>query len=338
MRKKVLALVMAGAMILSVTACGKGETSNGDTSAKNDTVEAEGTEEAEDTQAESESGSYKIAYVVKALNMQFWTDMKAGAEACAAENGVELTFQAPDKESDVEIQVQMVENAITSGVDALILSAADSKALNPSIVKANEAGIPVILVNDTIDDAALEADGGHYETYVGIDQYESAALAGKYCVENLEKGKVAILEGIPGIVAHEQRLEGFKDTVEEAGFEIVASQTANCDRNEAFNVAQNILTSNPDVSIMWATNAEMGQGAIQAIEQLGKTGISVFDFDASDDDMETIKAGTLVGTVDQYPSKQGEYAVNAAIAVIKGEKLDPITSVPAELITKDNVK
>ena len=70
--------------------------------------------------------------------------------------------------------------------------------------------------------------------------------------------------------------------IEESGkFEIVASQTANCDRNEAFNVVQNILTSNPDVNVIWAVNAEMGQGAIQAIEQAGKSGISVFDFDGS---------------------------------------------------------
>ncbi len=75
----------------------------------------------------------KIAYVVKAMSDQFWIDMYNGAMETAKEMNVELSFQAPEKETDVEKQIQMVENAIISKVDAIILSASDSKALNPVI-------------------------------------------------------------------------------------------------------------------------------------------------------------------------------------------------------------
>lgn len=142
---------------------------------------------------------------------------------------------------------------------------------------------------------------------------------------------------IPGD-ALDQRLAGFKDKIEESqDFEIVASQTANCDRNEGFNVVQNVLTSNPDVTVIWAVNAEMGQGAIQAIEQSGKSGISVFDFDASDDDLETIAAGTLVGSVAQYPDQQAKAAIQACLDVLDGKTLEEHTVTKAELITKDNL-
>lgn len=281
----------------------------------------------------------KIAYIVKAMTDQFWIDMRDGVDRTAEELGVDVSFQAPEKETDVERQIQMVENAIVSGVDAIILSAADSKALNPVIAEANRAKIPVILVNDTIDQKALGEDDGFVETYVGIDQYQAAALAGVYAAENLDGGKVLLLEGPAGVDALDQRLAGFRDKVEgKPGFAIVASQTANCDRNMAFNVMQNVLTSNPDVSVVWAVNAEMGQGAIQAIEQAGRAGeISVFDFDASDDDIQTIRDGVLVGSVAQFPALQARAAIEAALRAVKGEKLPAHIVTKAELITKDNV-
>ncbi|MDR1562540.1 MAG: sugar ABC transporter substrate-binding protein [Dysgonamonadaceae bacterium] len=284
-------------------------------------------------------GKIRIAYVVKAMSDQFWIDMRNGAEVAAKEFNVELSFQAPDRETDVERQIQMVENAIISKVDAIILSAASSTALNPVIVKVNKANIPVILVNDTIDENALAAEGGFVETYVGIDQYAAAALAGDYCAQNIAGGKVLLLEGPSGVDALAQRLAGFRDKVMgKPGFEIAASQTANCDRNEGFNVTQNVLTARPDINIIWSVNAEMGQGAIQAIEQAGRTGtVSVFDFDASNDDIQAVKAGTLVGSVAQYPEIQARAAIQACIDVLGGKKLSPHTVTKAELITRANV-
>ncbi len=287
-----------------------------------------------------QDGVTRIAYIVKAMSDEFWTDMRAGAEEYAAANDIELTFQAPDKETDVERQIQMVENALVSKADAIVLSAADSKALIPVIVRANRAGVPVVLVNDTIDPDALAAHGGYVATYVGIDQYKAAELAGKDAVaQHPGGGNVVLLEGIAGVSALQQRLDGFKDQITSAGnFTIVASQTANNDRNQAFNVMQNILQSNPEVDVVWAINAEMGQGAIQAIQQSGVTRpIAVYDFDASADDRAAIRAETLVGSVAQFPKLQAAGALKAATDAIAGQKLEDHTVTKAELITKDNV-
>ena len=176
--KKITAIMMAASMVFGMTACG-GSGSESTTS----TGEGSG----------SKSGDIKIAYIVKAKTDEFWTTMEKGAYAAAEEKGVTVEFQAPEKETDVEKQVQMVENAVVKGFDAIILSAADSKSLVPAIVKANNANIPVILVNDTIDEEALEADGGKVETYVGINQYDAAKLAGEYAAENIADGKVCYL-------------------------------------------------------------------------------------------------------------------------------------------------
>ncbi len=317
MKKKVLAALMASALMLSVTACSnEAGNSGGD---------------------ESADGATKISYIVMAKTDQFWTTMEKGAYAYAGELGIDLEFQAPEKETDVEKQVQMMENAIIKGFDAIILSPADSTALIPSIIKANEAGIPVVLVNNEIDMDELARQGGEVATYVGISQYDASAQAGQYAAENISDGKILYLEGIPGMKAHEDRLAGFKDQC--GSFQIIASQTAKCDRNEAFNVTQNVLQKSPEVNVIWATNAEMGQGAVQAIEQLGMTGqIAVFDFDASDDDLDAIEAGTLMGTVAQYPNVQASAAIDCALKAIAGEELEEHTQTDTKLITKDNLE
>ncbi|MDF1494953.1 sugar ABC transporter substrate-binding protein [Caproiciproducens sp. CPB-2] len=325
--KKILAALLVGVMAIGLTACGPSSTMQASASPS-----GEETSEA----PSSPNKQIKIAYIVKAKTDAFWTDMEKGSDDYAKEKGIEVDFQAPAKETDVEQQVNMVSNAVVKGYNAIILSAADSKALIPAIVQANKANIPVILVNDTIDNDALEQAGGKVETYVGIDQSEAASLAGKYAAEHIKDGKIAYLEGISGVAAHADRLNGFKGQC--SAFQVIASQTAKCDRNEAFNVMQNILSAHPDVNVVWAINAEMGQGALQAIEQGGFKGkVSVFDFDASPDDVAAIEAGTLTGTVAQYPNLQAKGAIQACLDVLDGKKLESHTKTPAALVTKDNV-
>ncbi len=321
--RRIGTMLLTGLLLVGgLVGCGNGSSS-------------ESISKSEKSEAAVSDGNIKIAYIVKAKTDEFWTTMESGAYAYAEEVGVDLEFQAPEKESDVEKQVQMMDNAIIKKFDAIILSAADSTALIPSIVKANEAEIPVILVNDTIDMDELEKQGGHVETYVGISQYEAAAQAGKYAAENIKDGQICYLEGNPGVAALEDRLSGFKDQVD---FNIVASQTAKCDRNEAFNVMQNVLSSNPEVNVVWAVNAEMGQGAIKAIEQSGvDSDIAVFDFDASSDDLDAIKAGTLTGTVAQYPNLQAQGAIQACLDVLNGKTLDEHTETQSKLVTADNL-
>ena len=118
--KRTMAMVMATAMMLGLAACGSGSSSGGGSSAGGD-------------------DEVKIAYIVKAKSDAFWTSMEDGAESFAEEKGIHLEFQAPEKETDVEKQVQMVENAVIKGFDAIVLSAADSNSLAPAIKKANDA-------------------------------------------------------------------------------------------------------------------------------------------------------------------------------------------------------
>ncbi|HEX9653191.1 MAG TPA: sugar ABC transporter substrate-binding protein [bacterium] len=281
-----------------------------------------------------------IALVLKTLNNPFFVDLQNGAQEAADSLGVNLVVQAPEREVDVEKQMQIVENLIQRRVHAICVSPSGSKEIVPAIVKANEAGIPVLAVDTRVDENVLHGAGGRTVTFVGSDNYEGGKVAGKYVVNALGgKGKVAILEGIPGHETGDQRLRGFREVIAaQPQIEVVAAQTGNWERDQGFNVFQNILQSHPAVQALFACNDMMALGAIEAIAAAGKAGqIIVVGFDAVSDAREAIKQDTMAGSVAQYPFEMGRAAVQAAVRVIKGETVPEYIPVKIELITKQNL-
>ena len=158
-----------------------------------------------------------------------------------------LTVQAAEREVDVDKQMQIIENLIQTGVKVLIVTPSGSKEIAPAIAKANQAGIKVVVVDTRVDPQAAKDAGIHVDTYIGSDNYEGGKIAGRYLVEATGgKATVGVLEGIPGHETGDQRLRGFKDAIKDAkGVKIVASQTANWERDQGFTVFQNMLEAHP---------------------------------------------------------------------------------------------
>jgi ribose transport system substrate-binding protein len=268
-----------------------------------------------------------VALVVKTLNNQFFIDMEAGAKAAADSLGLELIVQAPEREIDVERQMQIVENLIQRDVKVLMLVPNGSKEIVPAVVKANTAKIPVVVVDSRVDDATLKAAGGRVATFIGSDNEDGGRMAGAYLIERLAgSAKVAVLEGVPGHETADARLRGFRKALTgSTGMQIVASQPANMERDQAFNVTQNILQAHPDITALFACNDVMALGALEAIAAAGKGGaISIVGFDAQDDARKAITEKRMAATIAQNPREMGRLAVITAYRLIKGE------SVPAE--------
>ena len=121
-----------------------------------------------------------------------------------------------------------------------------------------------------------------------------------------------------------------------AGVEIVASQTANWERDQGFNVFQNVLQSHPDVQAVFACSDLMALGAVEAIAAAKKTGQVVVGFDALPEAREAVQRGSMDATVAQFPATMGELAVENAYRLIKGEPVKEETAVPIKLITKED--
>ena len=311
--KELLALIVVGTMLFAFTSCQRGTDQAG--------------------------GAPRIALVLKTANNPFFIDMQKGAEEAAKKLGVNLIVQAAEREVDVEKQMQIIENLIQAKVAALCVTPSGSREIVPAIEKANRAAIPVVIVDTRVDPKAMSESEGKIATFIGSDNYEGGKLAGEFLAKRLGgKGKVAVLEGIPGHETGDSRLKGFRDAIRAMpGIEIVASQTANWERDQGFNVFQNILQSHPDVQAVFACSDLMALGAVEAIAAAKKTGqIAVVGFDALTEAREAVMRGTMDATVAQFPAEMGALAVENAYRVIKGEQVKEEFVVPIKLITKEN--
>jgi ribose transport system substrate-binding protein len=282
-----------------------------------------------------------VALVLKTLNHPFFVDMRRGAQEAADRLGVTLQVQAAEREIDVEKQMQIVENLIQTGIQALCITPSGSREIVSALVKAKDAKVPIVVVDTRVDAKAAADAGVRTETFVGSDNYEGGKLAGDYLVKvSGGKGRVGILEGIPGHETGDSRLRGFRDAVKASpGIAIVASQPANWERDQGFNVFQNMLQAHPEIDSVFACSDLMALGAIEAIAAAGKPGkIRVIGFDALDDAKKAIAAGTMEASVAQFPAEMGRVAVESAVKVIRGETVPTEVKVKLELVTKDNVK
>jgi ribose transport system substrate-binding protein len=291
--------------------------------------------------ATTNSDKPTVALVLKTLNHPFFVDMRRGAQEAADRLGVNLRVQAAEREIDVEKQMQIVENMIQTGIQALVITPSGSREIVSALVKAKNAKIPIIVVDTRVDARAAADAGVKTETFVGSDNYAGGKLAGEYLAKVTGgKARVGILEGIPGHETGDSRLRGFHDALKNTpGVTIVASQPANWERDQGFNVFQNMLQAHADIDSVFACSDLMALGAIEAIRAAGKTGtIKVIGFDALDEAKKAIAAGTMEASVAQFPSEMGRAAVESAVKVIRGEALPADINVKLELVTKDNLK
>ncbi|HTX66674.1 MAG TPA: substrate-binding domain-containing protein [Opitutaceae bacterium] len=276
-----------------------------------------------------------VALVLKTLNHPYFIDMQRGAEEAARAAGVDLVVQAAEREIDVERQMEIIENLIQRHVDALVIAPSGSREIVPVVVKANRAGIPVIIVDTRVDAPTLRAAGGRIVTFIGSDNYEGGRVAGRFLAERMPGGaRIAVLEGIPGHETGDARLRGFRDAIAgRADLVIVASQPANWERDQGYNVCQNLLQAHPDVNALFAANDLMALGALEAIAAAGRAGrITVVGFDALDEARQAVRQGTMAGTVAQDPAQMGRAGVEAAARVLRGGVVPPEIGVPIQLV------
>jgi ribose transport system substrate-binding protein len=290
-------------------------------------------------QSETSSTQPTVALVLKTLNNPFFIDMQKGAQEAASRAGLRLTVQAAEREVDVEKQMQIIENLIQSKVSVLCITPSGSREIVPAIVKANRAAIPVVILDTRVHPQTLREAGGRIASFIGSDNVEGGRLAGEFIFKKLGgSGQVAVLEGIPGHETGDSRLKGFHAVVDaHPGIQVTASQTANWERDQGYNVFQNILQSHPQVQALFACSDLMALGAVEAIAAAGRTGkITVVGFDAFSEAREAVLKGTMDATIAQSPAEMGRLAIENAARLLRSEKVPEEVSVKIELITKEN--
>lgn len=280
----------------------------------------------------------RLGVIMKTLSNPFYITMQEGIEEVAKEYGYDTVVQAPELESDCEKQMQIMENLITQQVDAIILTPNGSTELVPAIKKANDADIPVIIIDSRIYQDALDAADAHIECFIGSDNYYGGQLAAEKMAEKLGgSGKVAVLEGVAGQEVSVQRVGGFVDRAKELGLEVVASQPADWDQGQGYTVAQNILQSNPDLDGLFGASDLMALGGIKAIEDAGLSDqVTVIGFDANDDAKTAISEGRMYGSIAQSPDEMGRQAVEVFKTLSEGGTVDAEIPIDVYMVDASN--
>lgn len=198
-----------------------------------------------------------------------------------------------------------------------------------------------------IDEVTVEVHAGKVSVLLGENGAGKSTLikmiagvhepdAGRILMDG--KGKIIVLEGVPGASATNERGEGFdKGLAEYKDIEVVSSQTANFDRAEALDVVTNLMQANPDATGILAMNDEMALGAIQALGDKAGKDVKVVGFDGTEDGFKAVEDGTLVATIAQNPAELGKQSVQILAKAIKGEEVEANVQVAVDTVDEKNI-
>lgn len=259
-----------------------------------------------------------VAMISKGFQHQFWQAVKAGADQAGKEFGVTVTFEGPDTEAQVDRQIDMLAAALAKKPSAIGFAALDSQAAIPLLKQAQSENIPIIAFDSGVDSDIPVATAS-------TDNIAASALAADKMAELIGgKGKIAV-------VVHDQtsrtgidRRDGFVNRIKDKypEIEIVDIQYGGGDQLQSTEITKAILAANPDLKGIFGANEGSALGVIGGVTEFGRKDLVVIGFDSGKQQKDAIRDGLMAGAITQNPIGIGYETVKAAVAAIKGEKVE----------------
>ena len=279
-----------------------------------------------------------IPIIVKDTTSFYWQIVLAGARAAGKDLGVNVPELGAQSESDINGQISILENAVAGSPAAVVISPTEFKALGKPVDEAAKS-VPIIGIDSAADSKAFTSFLTPHTGLGGRSAADGLAAAIK-AATGKEEGEIAIITSLPGVGSLDQRREGFLDQIKTKypGFTVVADKYADGQATTGLNMMTDLITANPNLVGVFASNLIMAQGVGQAIAE-NKLGdkIKVIGFDSDEKTVGFLKEGVLAGLVVQDPYRMGYDGVKTALAVSKGEKVEAFVDTGANLVTKDNM-
>lgn len=284
----------------------------------------------------------KLALIMKSLANEFFSTMAEGAKSHQAAHSeqYELIVNGIKDERDVARQVALVDEMVSSGVDAIVIAPADSKALIPVLRRAIQAGVVVVNIDNKLDAQQLETEQLHIP-FVGPDNRVGAKLVGDYLATKLKSGDaVAILEGLQTSENGRLRKEGFDESMKAAGMNVVDSQSAQWEMSKANTIASSMLAEHPEIKAILAANDNMALGAMAAAKSAGREkDLWIVGFDNIAAVQEAIRVGRILATADQHGDQLAVFGIESALKSLADKQSKPVdVQTPIDLITADSLK
>lgn len=277
-----------------------------------------------------------IAVIPKGTEHVFWKSVEAGARKAAADLDVEMEWKGPIQENDRASQIQIVNQFLTKHPSGIVLAPLDHAALVDSVKAANDAKIPVVIIDSALDGTA----GKDFVSFVATDNKQGGVMAGEALAKELgNKGKVVLLRYLTGSASTTEREEGFLEVMKKYNIQVlVDNRFGGPGASEAQTTSLQIMNQIKDADGIFCSNEPTTLGMLQALRQNELAGKKKFvGFDASDELVDGLRKGEIQALVAQNPVKMGYEGVKAVVAQIRGEKVEPRVDSGAALITKTNV-
>lgn len=325
MKKRLLSMLLVGAMAMSLTACGGNK--------GGDTPNTDGTTPQQGDAAANAGKGYKIALCMSHQTNEFTTAVSNGAKAKAQELGV--TLEVFDGKQDPQTQINQIETAINQKYDGILVEPISADGIVPAVKEANDAGIPVITVVQQMKNQDTMA-----VAYCGGDEAAASELQMQKAVDALGgKGNMVILYGPMGSDVQLKRKAGYdKVLANYPDVKIVFDETANWVTADALKLMENWLSTGKEINAVVSQNDSMAMGALKAIEDAGKqANIPVYGLDAVSDAVKAIADGRLAGTVSQDAPGQGAIGVQTMVDYLDGKDVQPINYTECVWVDSNNV-
>ncbi len=276
-----------------------------------------------------------LAVIPMGTTHEFWKAIHAGALTAARELGVTIIWKGPLKEDDRNEQVQIVETLANAGVDAIVLTPMDDKALVRPVVEAKEMGIPTVIYNSALA-------GDHHVAYVSTDNDKGGVLAADHIGSLLKgRGKVILIRVLASVEGSTKREDGFLATIRSKFPDIRVlsdNQYAGVTTETAYQTAENLINRYPDVDAVFTPNESSTFGCLRALEDHGLAGkVIQVGFDSSKKLIEALEKKELRGLVLQDPFGMGYRSVKTAVAHLRGEAYEKNVDTGVFLATPENM-
>jgi ribose transport system substrate-binding protein len=277
----------------------------------------------------------KIAVIPMGTTHEFWKSVHAGALTAARELGVDILWKGPLKEDDRNEQIQVVETLAGAGVDALVLSPLDDRALIRPVAEARQAGIPTVIFNSALQ-------GEEHVAFIATDNFQGGVMAARALGKATGgRGRLVLIRLKVGVEGTTKREEGFLATLraEYPGLSVLSdNQYAGTSTEMAYQTMENLLSRFSEIEAVFTPNESTTFGALRALQDHGLAGKVVHvGFDASDKLIEALEKRELAGLILQDPFAMGYLSLKTAVAHLRGLPYEKNVATTVVLATPENM-
>ena len=275
-----------------------------------------------------------IAMISMGFQHQYWQAVNQGAQQAADELGITITFEAPELETQIDKQLEMIDAALAKNPAAICIAPLDGEAVIPLLEKAQNAGIPVICF-----DAGANSDIP--VALCATDNYGAAAAAADEVAKLIDsEGEVAIIGYSQTSTDGIARVDGFKDTVEEKypNMKIVDIQYGDGDPLKSTDITKTLIQAYPNLKAIYAANEGSAIGMVNGTKEMNKEGqIVLAGFDSGSILKEAVRSGVCAGAITQNPVGIGYMAIQTAYKAFKQETVEKTVDTGFYWYTAENM-